>query len=110
MTLMPVSRISVVGFCCQTAAARGGWTSCSGASTAPLPSIGSPEHVEHASQRRFADRHVESCARCDSNLVAAAQALARGEHDAAHGVAADVLRDLHRARLSVSACNGRALH
>ena len=62
------------------------------------------EHVEHASKGRFTDRRLNGVAG-GQHLVAAADALTRGEHDAAHGVAADVLCDLHHARLSVR-CNG----
>ena len=63
------------------------------------------EHVEHASKGRFTDRRFDRAAG-GQHLIAAADALARGEHDAAHGVAADVLCDLHHARLSVR-CNGK---
>ena len=62
------------------------------------------EHVEHASKGRFTDRRLNRVTG-GQHLVAAADALTRGEHDAAHGVAADVLCDLHHARLSVR-CNG----
>ena len=63
------------------------------------------EHVEHASKGRFTDRCFNRVT-VGQHLVAAADALTWGEYDAAHGVAADVLCDLHHARLSVR-CNGK---
>ena len=59
---------------------------------------GLAQHVEHASQSGGADGDGDGAARRGDGH-AAAQPLASGHEDAAHGVSADVLADLHDALL-----------
>ena len=52
------------------------------------------EGVEHPPERPLADRHADAAAGGD-RLHAAGEVFALREHDAAHGVSADLLRDFH---------------
>ena len=65
------------------------------------------EDVEQPPKRTFADGHAQSAALA-RHVHAARKALAARKHDAAHRIAAQVLRDLHHAARAVH-LNGQCL-
>ena len=66
---------------------------------------GLAQYVEHTAQRRFSDRRFDGVSG-GKHFIAAPDSFTRGEHNTAHGVTADMLCNLHHARLSVR-CNGQ---
>ena len=90
MTLMPVSKSSVL---VERSRSSGGsrWIGqYSSASTGPRPSTGSPSDVEDAAERGFADGDLDRAAGVDA-ILAADQAVGAAEGDAADAAAAEVL-------------------
>ena len=67
------------------------------------------EDVEHAPERRLADGHLNRAPR-GAHSHAAGETVAPGEHDAAHGVLADMLGDLHHALDAITLDGERLFH
>ena len=68
---------------------------------------GLAENVEKPAERALADRHAQALA-IAHNVHAARKALTAGEHDAAHRLVAQMLRDLHHTAPAVKR-NGERL-
>ena len=92
MTLMPVSKISSVGFRRQSREPGGGSASARH-SRAGAPSIDVAQHVEDATERRLADGHGDRDGRCRGPRPTG-EAVGRVECDRAHLVVAQVLLHL----------------